>query len=262
MAAVPAFAGEMSVLKGMRILITGAGSGIGRGISELLVGRGASVFMVDINAEAVEKAAAGLESAFAWMCDVSDEAQMQETFRLAIECLGGLDAVVNNAGVLHLGSILETAESDFDRVIAVNMKGVFLGLKYGAPAIARSGGGAVVNIASVSPSRSFPGASIYHAATAGVISLTQTASVEFRHLSVRVNAICPGIIQTPMADTARRYLGREANSQFMPIVEEAQGRIGAPRDIAGTTAFLLSDDASLVSGVALAVDGGLTARLL
>jgi NAD(P)-dependent dehydrogenase (short-subunit alcohol dehydrogenase family) len=184
----------------------------------------------------------------------------------AVDAFGGLDVLVNNAGIEQFYSLIEQPEDDFDRILAVNIKGVWLGIKHGGPAIAASGGGSIVNTASVAGLRAAPFLGAYGATKHAVVSLTQTAALELRPLGVRVNCVCPGLIETPMADRLLAPLGQitqaAMNVTAEQVVANTQGRLGQSREVADAVAYLASDQAAFVSGVALPVDNAMTARLI
>jgi NAD(P)-dependent dehydrogenase (short-subunit alcohol dehydrogenase family) len=245
---------RVSQLEGKRTLVTGAASGIGRGIAEYFVERGASVLMVDVNADAVKEAAAALGgSTRAAACDVGESADVRRSVAAAVEAFGGLDVMINNAGIAYHAPVLEFDEDEFDRVVRVNLRGTFLGIKYGGAAIAASGGGAIVNIASVSALRVNGIGAAYSSSKAGVVALTQVAAVDLRPLGVRANVVCPGAIDTPLL---RRHWSRVGTTE--ESIDRRQGRIGAPVDVAAAVGFLASDEASLITGVTLPIDGGRT----
>lgn len=246
------------MLDGKRAIVTGAASGIGLAIAERFLDLGASVLLLDIRRDDVEKAATAL-GARGQECDVSVSGEVAGAVGLAVEVFGGLDIMVNNAGVEYAAPILEHDEDEFDRMLAVNLRGVFLGIKHAAPAIAEAGGGAIVNVASIAAVGGVPLNAGYAASKAGAVSLTRTAAQELRPLGVRVNAVCPGITDTPILAAAAPFFAA-AGTDATQIATQLQGRIGLPADIAAAVAFLASDEASLISGATVPVDGGATAK--
>jgi NAD(P)-dependent dehydrogenase (short-subunit alcohol dehydrogenase family) len=191
-------------------------------------------------------------------CDVSDESDVAAMFGAAVEEFGRVDAVLNVAGIGVGGPIHKTSMDDYDKVMDVDLRGVFLGMKYGIPRLVEAGGGAVVNWSSVGGLRASEvgmATSVYNAAKAGVVSLTKSASAEYGRKSVRVNCICPGFIETEI-------MGAAGGSNFPEIAKKASlARGGRPEEVAQVAAFLCSDRASYVSGAIIPVDGGWSARL-
>jgi NAD(P)-dependent dehydrogenase (short-subunit alcohol dehydrogenase family) len=256
----------MAELSGKRALVTGAGSGLGLAIASKFVELGAQVMLSDINEESVGKAAAEL-GASSVRCDVTVSADVQAAIKATTEAFGGIDTLVNNAGIEQIGPIVEHSEEDFEKIFAVNVRGVFLGIKYGAPAIIGSGGGSIVNMSSVAGLGGPAFFGIYGATKAAVVSLTQTSAVELRDFGVRVNALCPAFIATPMVvDRAIGTLGpiveAALNRPLETVLHDIQGRLGEPDEVAEVAAFLASDRASFVSGAAVPIDNTLIARLI
>lgn len=240
-------------------LITGAGSGIGAEIARRLGAGGARVVVADLDKDAAETIASEIEqkggAAIAVQQDVADPEAVRRSVEIAIERFGGLDLVVNNAGIS--GAIAPTADYslvDWDKVIAVNLSGVFYGLKYQIPALLRSGGGSIVNIASILGSVGSANSPAYVAAKHGVVGLTKTAALEYASNGIRVNAIGPGYIDTPLLNALDREV-YDGLVNLHPI-----GRLGKPEDVAELALFLLSDRASFVAGSYHLVDGGYTAQ--
>jgi NAD(P)-dependent dehydrogenase (short-subunit alcohol dehydrogenase family) len=248
-------------LKGKRALITGAGSGIGRASAILFAAEGAQVLAVDL-AEGVEATAAEIAKAggkcLARRADVADEATVKSLIETCVKELGGLEVAFANAGIGGgLVPFFEQKASDWQSVLRVNLIGPFLAIKYAAAHMRDHGGGSIVCTASVAGLRSGAGGSPYSASKAGVISLVQTAANQLAGTGVRVNAICPGLIETgmtkPMFDLARARGSEKKIGQLNPLK-----RPGQPIEIAQMALFLASDDASYVNGQAIAVDGGLS----
>lgn len=251
----------MTTLEGKRIFITGSGQGIGAAIAELAIARGASVVISDIDAELAEKTAARLGAVGTSNGDVSDEASIAAAVEGAIELLGGLDVLVNNAGIEVASPLLQQSVESFDRIFAVNVRGTFLGMKAAAPALVASGGN-IVNIASIAGVGGSPLLGSYCATKAAVIQLTRVAAVEMRAQGVRVNAVCPGFADTSMVDRLRPDFEAATQVPFGELVAQKQGRLGTPEDIAEVALFLASDAAAWVTGSAYILDGGLTASLV
>jgi NAD(P)-dependent dehydrogenase (short-subunit alcohol dehydrogenase family) len=243
-------------------VITGAGSGIGRVAATIFAEEGARVVVADVVAEQAESAVAEIEAAGGEatpvVVDVSDEAQVQTMVRTAVETYGGLDVIFNNAGIFpdDDGGVLDTPPETWQRVMEVNLRGVWLGCRAAVPAMLDSGGGSIVNVASFVALMGAATAQIaYTASKGGVLAMTRELAVEYARRGIRANSICPGPVETPLlaellADPARR----QRRLVHIPI-----GRFGRPEEIARAALFLASDDASFVTGSALVVDGGITA---
>lgn len=246
-------------------IVTGSAKGIGLGIARELTRHGYRVVLSDINATDVEVAAKELDGAIAVPCDVRDEDQVKALVETTMDHHGRLDLMVPNAGIGVVSPILETDLAMWRQVTSVNLDGVFLSLRWAAPAIIASGGGSVVNVASVSGTTGTPLIASYAAAKAAVINLTKTAAMELRPHGVRVNAVLPGFIGTDLVTDAapefERHLGLETGG-FGQVIETKQGRFGSPDDVARAVAFLADAEQTWVTGTELTLDGGLTSSLI
>ena len=239
-------------------VITGAGSGIGRAAALLFAREGAKVVVADVTGAEEETAAAIGDAATPVRADVSSAADVRAMIETARARYGRLDVLFNNAGIEGApGFTADCTEEDFDRVIAVNLKGVFLGMKYAIPVMLEHGGGSIINNASIAGLVGFPGAPAYCASKGGVVLLTKATALEYATQNIRVNAICPGVIETPMIE---RYVSTGEEARRMLVQIEPVGRLGQPEEVAALALFLASDEASFITGAALPVDGGVVAR--
>lgn len=249
-------------LAGKVALITGAGSGMGRAAAALFAREGAKVAAVDINAAAAQETAAAIVGeggdAFALRVDVANSEDARSMCDETVRRYGGLDIEYNNAGIEGEGGFLaQLSEEAFDRVISINLRGVWLGMKYAMPHLIKRGGGAIINTASVAGIVGIKGAAAYCAAKAGVIALTRVGAIEYGRYQIRVNCICPGVIDTPMVERVSGQGGvtAQANDRLSLL-----GRIGKAEEIARTALFLASDDAPFATGAPFVIDGGWIAR--
>jgi NAD(P)-dependent dehydrogenase (short-subunit alcohol dehydrogenase family) len=256
----------MSDMNGKVALITGANSGIGRATAEAFAKRGVKVVLaarreVELRAVAAEINAQGGEASFL-VTDVAVASQAERMVAHTVDTFGQLDYAVNNAAVEpSLRPIVDLTEQEWDRVLDVNLKGNFLCLKYQAKVMLASGrGGAIVNVGSVNSFRGVPGGADYVASKHGQVGLTSCASAELAPFGIRVNIVCPGVIDTPMHRRLREIVGDDVfDKQFVPRVHSR--RIGRPAEIAGTIVFLCSDEASYITGTTLTPDGGYTSTM-
>ena len=192
-------------------------------------------------------------------CDVRSTESVAGAVDEATRALGGLDVLVNNAGVESLAPLHELTEEEFDRVVAVNLRGTWLVYKHAVPALV-DGGGAILNIASIAGLVAFPLLGIYSATKGAVVRLTETMALELRDHGVRANAMCPGFVDTDMVQRSAMSFTAAAGIPFDELVSRGQGRLAKPDEIAGLAVYLVSDEASFVNGTAIAVDGGMNVR--
>jgi 2-keto-3-deoxy-L-fuconate dehydrogenase len=249
-------------------LVTGAGSGIGREIALLFAKQGAVVIIADIQADSAERVVAEIATqdgkAYALSLDVRNEEQIRTTFANLRQDHGRFDILVNNAGVSHVGNILETSADEWDALMAVNARGVFLCSKYALTQMLaqQPQGGVIINIASVAGmiavDRRFP----YGASKGAVISMTHSIAIDFVTQGIRCNAICPGTVQTPFVEgyLARNFAGHEEEMRQQLHARQPIGRMGRPDEIAYAALYLASDEAAFVTGSTLVIDGGWTAK--
>lgn len=249
-------------LEGKVILVTGGGSGIGRATSLLLAKQGAKVMIADYVPEGAQKTVSMIKesggTADFLAADVSVTKQVEMMVAKTVETYGRIDGAFNNAGIEgKMAGTIETSEDNFDRTIAINLKGVWLCMKYEIPQMLKQGGGVIVNTASIAGLVGFEGLPAYNASKHGVIGLTKTAALEFAQRNIRVNCVCPGVIQTPMV--ARLMDGGGMNENDMRAGEPV-GRFGQPQEIGEGVVWLLSDASSFVTGHSMVIDGGWIAR--
>jgi NAD(P)-dependent dehydrogenase (short-subunit alcohol dehydrogenase family) len=252
----------MNELKNKVAIVTGGASGIGRATVELFTREGAAVVAADVTDEAGQQLADAIRGA-GGSCtfvhaDVSSEAEVEAMVQFALSHYGRLDVLFNNAGIE--GDQAPTAEAtteNWDRVIGVNLKGTFFGLKHGIAAMLGRGGGSIINNASVAGLVGFAGISAYCASKGGVVQLTKTAALEYAAQGIRVNCVCPGVIDTPMVQ--RFTHGDPAITEQFTALEPV-GRLGRASEVAELALFLASDRSSFVTGAVIPVDGGFVAR--
>ncbi len=243
-------------LEGKTAIVTGGASGFGAGIAQKFLTEGARVMIADINGEAASDMASAVgTNAIAQHVDVSDAASVQAMAHAVSEEFGRLDILVNNAGVTHLPTPLEdVSEDDFDRVFAVNMKSVYLTARAFVPQMKTHGAGAILNVASTAGLSPRPNLNWYNASKGWMITATKTMAVELAPSGVRVNAICPVAGETPLLKSFMGEDTPEIRAKFLSTIP--LGRFSTPEDMANTACFLCSDEASMITGTALEVDGG------
>jgi NAD(P)-dependent dehydrogenase (short-subunit alcohol dehydrogenase family) len=248
-------------LEGKRAIVTGAGSGIGRAIAVRLSSEGAWVTLADVDEEAAKGLASELGSkSLARRLDVSKAAEVEALVRSVGEEWGGLDVMVNNAGIGVAATAPDTSEEDFDRQMDVNLKGAFFGIKYAVPAMRDSGGGSIINMSSVAALVGVPDRAAYCAAKGAILALTRAAAIDHVGEGVRVNCIAPGTVDTPWIGriTAGYEDPEEARARMQ--ARQPHGRFVEPEEIAAMAAYLASDESASVIGACMVVDGGMTAR--
>jgi NAD(P)-dependent dehydrogenase (short-subunit alcohol dehydrogenase family) len=244
-------------------LVTGAGSGLGLATVKAFAESGASVVLADWNEKAVRSAAEELTAqghkALAIRCDVSDDAQVEAMVKETVAAFGRLDVAYNNAGVQNV--LAETADSprdDYDRVMAINLRGVWSCMKFELQQMRKQGSGAIVNCSSLGGLVGAAERGTYHAAKHGVLGLTKSAALEYAARGIRINAVCPGLIQTPMSD--QMAAAGQADALRAMVKSIPMARVGRPEEIADAVLWLSSPAASYVTGQALSVDGGYIMR--
>ena len=248
------------LLSNKTAIVTGAGSGIGAASAQRFAVEGASVVVADIRRHKAELIVAEIEAlggiATAVEVDVADEASVAAMMETCVKEFGGIDVLFNNAGTLRPGTAVDLDAADWDLVMGVNVRSVFLGAKYAVPHMRARGGGSIVNTASISGLHGDGGAVVYAASKGAVINLTRALSTDHAPEGIRVNAVCPGTIATP---PVQRMM---ANPTALEVNLRAHslGRLGQPEEIANAAVWLASDEASFVTGEAIVVDGGLRAQ--
>lgn len=253
----------MPRLPGKVAFLTGAGTGIGRACAELFAREGARMALAGRRREPLEAAAAAIAAgggeALVVPCDVSQAPQVEQGIAATVARFGRLDVVVNNAGALHVATAADTSEDDWDRLMAINLKGPFLVSRAAVREMRRTGGGSIVNIGSVLGLVAMPKRAAYAASKGGLLQLTRAMAIDHAAENIRVNCICPAIVETELvaglfATQPDPQAARRARQQTIPL-----GRFGQPADVAQLALFLASDESAWITGAAIPVDGGLTA---
>jgi NAD(P)-dependent dehydrogenase (short-subunit alcohol dehydrogenase family) len=247
----------MGELDGKVAVITGAGSGMARAATGVFVREGARVLAADISGREDDTAAALGDAVVPFRVDVVDEVQVEAMFAAALEAFGRVDAVLNVAGVGGAQPVVDVTLDDYERIMAVDLRGVMLGTKHAIKTMVATGGGVILNWSSIGGMNgSRLPTSVYSAAKAGVIAFTKAAAIEYGEQGIRANAICPGFIETEMSG------GKGAAARFPALVAgSALKRAGQPEEVAELASFLASDRAAYITGAIIPIDGGTTASL-
>jgi len=241
-------------------LITGAASGIGRETALLFAREGAAVVVADLDERGgqavVHQILAAGGAALFVRCDVTQAVDCQRAVQEVVGAFGRLDILFNNAGIIRRTTVLNTTEEEWDRVMAVNVKSIFLLSRYAIPAMSAGGGGAIINMASGWGLRGGRGAVTYCASKGAVVNLTRAMALDHGEQQIRVNCLCPGDTDTPMLRSEAQQLGLPEGQFLAEAADRPLRRVGRPEEIARAALYLASDDASFVTGTALVVDGG------
>ena len=248
--------------------VTGAGSGIGEAIARLFAQRGSHIVLADLREDAVQRVAREIQAAGGstrvQQLDVAEEAQVKAAIEQVATLEGRLDILVNNAGISHVGSLLETSLEDWERVMRVNVRGVFLCAREGVRQMLSQSprGGVIINMVSVAAMIGIERRLPYCASKGAVLALTRSIAIDFATQGIRCNAICPGTVHTSFVEgyLARNFAGREDEVRQQLHARQPIGRMGQPDEIAHAALYLASDEATFVTGSALVIDGGWTAR--
>ncbi|CAA9420538.1 3-oxoacyl-[acyl-carrier protein] reductase [uncultured Rubrobacteraceae bacterium] len=251
----------MERLRGKRTIVTGAGSGIGRAVALRLAAEGARVVISDVDevaARAVAREIGG--ETLVRKTDVASPDDVEALVATTVDEWEGLDVMVNNAGVGVAGTVTDTPEEDYERVMDVCLKGTFFGMKYAIPAISESGGGSVVNLSSVAALVGIPDRAVYSAAKGAILAITRAAAIDHVEEGVRVNCIAPGTVDTPWIGRITAGYDDPGEARQNMQARQPHGRFVTPEEIAAMAAYLASDESASVIGACMIVDGGVTAR--
>jgi 2-keto-3-deoxy-L-fuconate dehydrogenase len=245
-------------------VITGAGSGIGQAMARLFAREGARILAADVNGSAAEATAAAITegggTAQAFTVDVSQPEQVAALIARAVESYSRIDILCNNAGIGSTTSVVDCEPEEWDRVMTINVKSVYLGCKYAVPHMIAQGGGVIVNTASVAGMVGLVKRASYSASKGAVIALTRQVAIEYVEQGIRVNCLCPGTVDSPWVGRLLAGADDPVAARQALVARQPLGRLGTPEEVAAAALYLASDDAAFITGTGLVIDGGLTAR--
>jgi NAD(P)-dependent dehydrogenase (short-subunit alcohol dehydrogenase family) len=251
---------DLIELNGRVAVVTGAASGIGRASAEMLAGAGATLALLDVDAQRGKGVSRGITKAGGassfFLCDVSSEQDCRRTVEAVFEAYGRIDILFNNAGVIVRKDVVALTEPEWDRAVDITLKGVYLMSRFAVPYMAQSGGGSIINTGSGWSLKGGAEAAAYCAAKGGVLNLTRAMAIDFGPQNIRVNCVCPGDIDTPLLRDEARQLGQSWDAFAREAADRPLGRYGTPEDVARAVLFFASEMSSWVTGAHLVVDGG------
>lgn len=239
--------------EGKRAIVTGAGSGIGHELTTILLEEGAQVVGLDINVESIPRGAIRITS------DLQDVSDIEASTAKAIDALGGLDILCNNAGIGSTKSVLECAPDEWDRVFAVNVRAVYLGIRAALPTMLAAGAGVIVNTASVAGTIGLLDRAAYCASKGAVIALTKQVAIQYAGQGIRCNCVCPGTIDSPWVQRLMEEAADPAERRRNLVARQPVGRLGQPIEVARAIAYLASSESDFMTGSELVIDGGILA---
>lgn len=245
-------------------VITGAGSGIGQAMALLFAREGAQLLIADVNEDAAQETASSVTAAggtcAALRVDVSQPEQVRHMIEQVQSIYGRLDVLCNNAGIGSTTDVVACEPDEWDRVMAVNVRSVYLGCKYAIPGMIAQGGGVIINTASIAGMVGLVKRAVYSASKGAVIALTRQVAIEYVEQGIRVNCLCPGTVDSPWVGRLLHQAANPTAERTALVARQPMGRLGTPEEVAAAALYLASDDAAFITGTGLIIDGGLTAR--
>jgi NAD(P)-dependent dehydrogenase (short-subunit alcohol dehydrogenase family) len=251
----------MERLKNKQAVVTGGADGIGKAIVERFISEGAKIVIADLNEDAAKALAENFPgNAFYFKANVASSADMSALISFAEEKMGSLDIFVNNAGIGAAGTVDKVEEGEWDRLMNVNLKGTFLGMKYAIPLLRKNGGGVIINISSIAAIVGLPERSAYSATKGGILAMTRSAAIDHVSENIRINCIAPGTTNTPWINRITSSRPDPEAAKKSMLARQPHGRLVKPEEIAAMAAYLASDESASVVGACMIVDGGMTAQ--